>query len=119
MIKCVSMHVYAVHTVRPREIRATEVIWTAAGDAESYAQALSTDPGVIAGAVTRFVLNSPGERKPVALFVHGMRQQVPHLSDDRRIAANGWTTHTSPRPHGGASRAIIGDRSAGERRRHR
>ena len=33
---------------------------------------------------------SPGERKPVTLFVKGHRQEVPYLSDDREIAANGY-----------------------------
>ena len=85
--------VYAVHAVRPDEICATEVIFTGQDNAETYAQDLSTDPGVLAGAVTEYVLNSPGERHPVSLFVQGQRQAVPHLSDDRQIAANGWITH--------------------------
>jgi hypothetical protein len=87
--------VYAVHAVRPDEICATEVIWTAREKAEAYARELSTDPGVLAGGVTRYTLNSPGERTPVALFVAGQRQEVPHLSDDRRIAANGWVQNPS------------------------
>jgi hypothetical protein len=88
-------HVYAVHAIRPDEICATEVIWTTKDRAEAYAKELSTDPGVLAGAMTRFVLNSPGERTLVALFVKGERQQVPHLSDDRQIAANGWIRNRS------------------------
>jgi hypothetical protein len=87
--------VYGVHTVRPDEICCTEIIWSAKDKAETYAKDLSTDPGVLAGAVTRYVLNSPGERTPVALFVAGQRQDVPHLSDDRRIAANGWVQSPS------------------------
>lgn len=51
---------------------------------------MSTDPEVLAGAVTRYVLNSPGLRSPESLFVKGQRQQVPHLSDDREVAANGY-----------------------------
>ncbi|WP_156993357.1 hypothetical protein [Pseudonocardia acaciae] len=79
--------------MRADEICATEVIWSASEDAEWYARELSTDPGVLAGAVTRFVLNTPGERHPEALFVKRRRQEVPHLSDDRRIAAGGWISH--------------------------
>lgn len=94
--------VYAVHAVCPDEICATEVIWTAESDAEKWAHALSTDPGVLAAAVTWFALDSPGERRAVALFVQGKRQQVPHLSDDRRIGANGYVQHRSlRRPNGG------------------
>ena len=85
--------VYAVHAIRPDEICATDVIWTVKAKADAYARELSTDPGVLAGAVTRFVLNSPGERSPLALYVKGELQEVPHLSNDRQIAANGWITH--------------------------
>ena len=91
-----------MHSVRPDEICATEVIWTVRVDAERYAREVSTDPGVLAGAVTRFVLNSPGERRPVTLFVQGKRQRVAHLSDDRRVAANGHIHHPSLRPRAGS-----------------
>ena len=94
--------VYAVHAVRPDEICATEVIWTTKSEADQYAKELSTDPGVLAGAVTRFVLNSPGERTPIALYVNGTRQQVPHLSDDRQIAANGHLIDRNLRRKGGS-----------------
>lgn len=98
--KCTHHAVFGVHSVRPDEIYATEVIWTSQEPAEVYAKDLSTDPGVLAGAVTRFVVNSPGERKPVALYVAGQRQGVPHLSDDRKVAANGWLKHPSLRRRG-------------------
>ncbi|WP_156993820.1 hypothetical protein [Pseudonocardia acaciae] len=89
--------VYAVHAVRPEMICSTEVIWTLQDDAETYAHDLSTDPGVLAGAVTEFVLNTPGDRHPTALYVNGQRQEVPHLSDDRKIAANGYIQHPTQR----------------------
>ena len=89
--------VFAVHAVRPDEICATEAIWTTQRSAETYAKELSNDPGVLAGAVTRFTLNSPGQRTPIALYVTGTRQEVPHLSDNRQIAANGWVTHRTLR----------------------
>lgn len=85
--------VYAAHAVRPEEIYSTAVVWTTQTNAEAYAREVSTDPEVLAGAVTRFMLDTPGIRKPIALFVNGERQAVPHLSDDRRIAANGWIVH--------------------------
>jgi hypothetical protein len=87
--------VYAVHAVRAEEICSTEVLFTAQERAEEYAADLSTDPGVLAGVVTEFVLNSPGERHSVAMYVKRQRQGVPHLSDDRRIAANGWIRNRS------------------------
>jgi len=87
--------VWAVHAVRAYEISATELICAEQESAEKYACVLSTDPGVLAGAVTRFVIDAPGIRTPVALYVAGDNQQVPHISDDRRVYANG---------HGPASR---------------
>lgn len=89
--------VYAVHAVRAEEICATEVIWTSQDKAEVHAAAVSTDPDVLAGAVTEYVLNTPGDRHPVALFVKGERQEVPHISDNRKIAANGYLKHKTLR----------------------
>lgn len=87
---------YAVHAVRPDEICATDVIWTAWRQAMDWAKELSTDPGVLAGAVTRYVADTPGLRTPVALFVKGTSQKVPHRSDDRQVSPGGWiTTHRS------------------------
>ncbi|MBO0875941.1 MAG: hypothetical protein J2P19_21375 [Pseudonocardia sp.] len=90
-------HVYAVHAVRPEEICATEVIFTSLAEADKWAIAVSTDPGVLAGAVTRYRLDSPGERHPESLYIKGERQQVAHLSDDREVAANGYLTSRSLR----------------------
>jgi hypothetical protein len=89
--------VYAVHAVRPEEICATEVIFTSPSKADEWAKAVSTDPEVLAGAVTRYTLDSPGERHPEALYVKGERQKVAHLSDDREVAANGYLRHPSLR----------------------
>ncbi|WP_169747875.1 hypothetical protein [Pseudonocardia acaciae] len=84
-----SVHVFAVHAVHPRQIRGTDTVWTAEDDAEERASKVSTDPDVLAAAVTRFTLNTPGERHPAALYVDGVRQRLPHISDDRRVLANG------------------------------
>jgi hypothetical protein len=82
--------VYVVHAVKPEAICATEVVFTSAAKADEWAIAVSTDPCVLAGAVTRYTLDLPGECHPESLFVKGARQQVAHLSDDREIAANGY-----------------------------
>lgn len=89
--------VFAVHAVKPEAICATEVLFDDRDRAEEYAASVSTDPGVLAGVVTEFVLNSPGRRRSVAMFVKSERQAVPHLSDDRTIAANGYLTPKSMR----------------------
>lgn len=41
------------------------------------------------GGVTRFVVDTLGTRQAVALYVQGVKQQVPYVSDDREIHANG------------------------------
>ena len=81
--------VYGVHSIRPDEISATELVCTSPEAAEDYARKLSTDPGVLAGAVTRFVLDTAGQRTAVALYVDGTRQCAPYVSDNRRVYANG------------------------------
>lgn len=91
--------VYGVHAVRPREICATQFITASLPAAEKYAAVMSSDPGVLAAAVTRHVMDTEGQHRTEALYVDGTRQQVPHVSDDRRINANG---------HGSASARCLG-----------
>jgi len=81
--------VFAVHAVRPDEITATELVCRELASAEDYARELSDDPGVLAGAVTRFVLDQPGQRTAVALYVAGTRQDAPYVSNSRQVYANG------------------------------
>jgi hypothetical protein len=81
--------VFAVHAVRTSEIRPTELICESLPRAEKYAAVLSTDPGVLAAGITCFGLDELGTRTAVALFVGGVKQQVPYVSDDRRVHANG------------------------------
>ena len=83
------MVIYAVHVVRANEVRPTELLCSNLADAETNAAALSQDPGVLAAAVTRFTVDSPGTRSGVALYVAGKRQAVPYVSDDRRICSSG------------------------------
>lgn len=89
--------VFAVHAVRPAEVRPTELICASLTDAEHYAAALSTDPGVLAAGISRFVVDELGTRRAVALYVRGVRQQVPYVSDDRIVHASA----TKPFPHSG------------------
>ncbi|GAA5154284.1 hypothetical protein GCM10023321_25840 [Pseudonocardia eucalypti] len=91
--------VYAVHAVRPQEISAITLISFNLKKAEEYAATLSTDPGVLAGAVTRLVVDALGHRTAVALYVAGVRQEVPWISNDRRIAANGHGQASKYSPH--------------------
>ena len=85
----VEMVIYGVHAVRSREICATQFVTARLEAAEKYARVMSTDPGVLAAAITRYVMETEGLHSPAALYVQGKRQQVPHVSDDRRVNANG------------------------------
>ncbi len=44
---------------------------------------------MLAAAVTSYVMETEGRSRAAALYVDGERQQVPHISNDRRINANG------------------------------
>lgn len=81
--------VYGVHAVRADEISRTELVTSSLPPAERYAEVLSNDPGVLAAGVTRFELDLAGHRSAVAFYVTGTRQQMPYVSDDRRLHANG------------------------------
>jgi len=81
--------VFAVHAVRASEVRPTELICQRLATAETYAAALSTDPGVLAAGITRFVIDELGTRQAVALYVDSVKQQVPYVSDSRTVHANG------------------------------
>ncbi|GAA5168094.1 hypothetical protein GCM10023321_61700 [Pseudonocardia eucalypti] len=82
--------VFGVHAIRSEEIAATALLCSTLRKAEQYAEDLSTDPGVLGAAITKYVLDQQGHRTAVALFVSGRRQAVPWISDDRAVLANGW-----------------------------
>lgn len=83
--------VYGVHAIRADEISATAMLCSTLKKAETYAAQLSSDPGVLAAAVTRFVVDEQGRRTAMSLFVGGKRQEVPWISNDRQVLANGWS----------------------------
>jgi hypothetical protein len=70
----VSDNVYAVHTTRPDDVGAVEIVFTCEREARAYAKDRSTDWRVIAASVTRFVVGELGTRHPVAWFVNGIEQ---------------------------------------------
>lgn len=80
---------YGVHAVRARDICATQFVTGRVAAAEKYAKVMSTDPGVLAAAVTRYVMETEGQHRAEALYVNGERQEMPYISNDRRVLANG------------------------------
>lgn len=81
--------VYGVHAVKPREVCATQFLTAHLSVAEHHAEAVSRYPGVLAAAVTRYVMEAEGQHRAEALYVQGERQQVPYVSDDRLVTTSG------------------------------
>ena len=61
-----------------------DIIYTNERDALTEAAARSLNEGTLAASVTRYVLDEMGTRSRVALYVTGVRQRVPHCTDDHR-----------------------------------
>jgi hypothetical protein len=58
--------VYAVHTTRPDEVGAVEIVFEDEYQARDYARSRSADHRVLAVSVTSYVLGELGTRHPVA-----------------------------------------------------
>jgi Tfp pilus assembly ATPase PilU len=82
-------YVYGVHVTLVDEVRATQALYSTEAQALDYASEVSRDEGVLAASVTRFELDALGSRRSVAMYRRGIRQQVPHLSDDRTVHGGG------------------------------
>jgi len=68
--------IFTVHTVRPGDVGAVEIVFITEKEARAYARDRSTDFRVLASSVTRFTIAHLGTRHPVAWFVGGKEQ--PH-----------------------------------------
>lgn len=67
-------YVYSVHTTRPDDIGAVEILFTTERQAVEYAKDRSRDWRILAASVTRFVVGELGTRHPVVWFVDGEAQ---------------------------------------------
>jgi hypothetical protein len=68
----VSTMVFAVHTARPDEIGAVEIIFLDEDDARSYASDRSRDWRVLSASVTSYVIGQLGTRHPVVAYADGV-----------------------------------------------
>jgi hypothetical protein len=66
--------IFTVHTMRPDDVGAVEIVFTSEMEARAYARDRSTDFRVLASSVTRFTIGELGTRHPVAWFVDGKEQ---------------------------------------------
>jgi len=80
--------VYGVHVIRSQNVAPIDVIVTRLDVAEWYAQTVSGDAGVLASAVTRFVVDELGQHTPTALYVAGERLELPDMWGGRYVWAD-------------------------------
>ncbi|MGH3586287.1 MAG: hypothetical protein ACRDQ0_08165 [Pseudonocardia sp.] len=66
--------VYSVHTTRPDEAGAVEIVFTSEPEARAYARDRSTDWRVTSASVTRFTVGELGTRWPIGWYVDGVEQ---------------------------------------------
>lgn len=75
--------VYAIHTARPDDVGAVEVVYLTEQDARGYAEDRSRDWRVTSATVTRYVVGQLGTRTPVALYVDGKEQPLRSWAGQR------------------------------------
>src|SRR5918996_4185271 len=69
-------YMYAVHSTRPDETGAVEILFASEAEACAYAIHRSTDFRVVAAVVTRYALGRLGTRHPVAWYINGEPQDA-------------------------------------------
>lgn len=67
--------VYSVHTARPGEVGAVEIVFMTEREARAYAKDRSTDWRVTSASVTRFTVGELGTRRPIGWYVDGVEQR--------------------------------------------
>lgn len=67
--------VYSVHTARPSEVGAVEIVFTSEQEARAYARDRSKDWRITSASVTRFTVGELGTRSPVGWYVDGVEQR--------------------------------------------
>lgn len=66
--------VFSVHTSKPDDVGAVEIIYLTEGEARAYAQDRSRDYHVLSASVTSFMVGQLGTRRSVAWYVDGAEQ---------------------------------------------
>jgi hypothetical protein len=66
-----STMVYAVHTARPDEIGAVEIVFLGKEEARAYARDRSRDWRVLSASVTSYVVGQLGTRQPLVAYRDG------------------------------------------------
>lgn len=66
--------VFSVHTARPDDVGAVEIVFSTEREARSFAESRSRDHRVLSASVTRFLIGELGTRHPVAYYVDGIEK---------------------------------------------
>ena len=67
--------VYSVHTARPGEVGAVEIVFTIEQEARAYARDRPSDWRITSASVTRSTVGELGTRRPVGWYVDGVEQR--------------------------------------------
>jgi hypothetical protein len=89
----VSRYAFTVHTVRPDDVGAVEIVFTTEQEARAYAADRSNDFRVLATSVTRFTVGELGTRYPLAWFVNGTEQPRRDPRPGQTYPADGHPAH--------------------------
>lgn len=76
--------VFAVHTTRPDDVGAVEIVFTDERAARGYARSRSQDWRVLSASVTRYTIAVLGSRHPVAWYRNGEEQHPRAARPDGR-----------------------------------
>ena len=88
-------HIYTVHTTRPDDVGAVEVVFSDEQEAMAYAVDRSRDHRVVAVSVTSFVLGQLGTRHPVAWYMDGRMQDTRGARPGRMYPVERLDGHTA------------------------
>ncbi len=86
-------YAFTVHTVRPDDLGAVEIVFLTEDESREYARDRSTDFRVLATSVTRFTVGQLGTRRPLAWFVKGTEQPLREPRPGRTYPADGHPAH--------------------------
>ncbi len=86
-------YAFTVHTVRPQDVGAVEIVFLTEDDANEYARDRSSDFRVLATSVTRFTVGELGTRRPLSWFVNGTEQPHRDPRPGRTYPADGHPAH--------------------------
>jgi hypothetical protein len=66
--------VFTVHSTRPDDVGAVEIVYRSEPEARAFAESRSRDYRVKSTSVTRFEVGEFGTRRPIAFYVDGREQ---------------------------------------------